>query len=64
MATGVHKKYPPMKEKNKGWKGAKTGTKVKEISGPAVGHVAKVPNPIKGGGINRKTKGKMAGRKS
>jgi len=44
---------PPLKETDPGWKGAKSGTKVKEVKGPANKGV--LPgNPTKGGGIYRK----------
>lgn len=55
-------KTPKLKEKNPGYGSARSGVKVKEIDGPANRGVL-VTNPTKGGGINRKTKGKMAGRK-
>ena len=55
-------KTPKLKEKNPGYSGARSGVKVKEVIGP-VGSGVLATNPTKGGGINRKTKGKMAGRK-
>jgi hypothetical protein len=55
MATGVHKKYPPMKETNPGWKGAKSGTKVKQVGNP-LGLKKLAGNTTKGGGIFRKPK--------
>ena len=50
-------KYPAIKETDPGKKGAKTGTKVKILTGP-LGTGVKPTNPTKGGGIFRKTKGK------
>ncbi len=48
-------KYPAIKEIDPGWKGAKTGTKVKMTKGPANKGV--LPgNPTKKGGIFRATK--------
>ena len=55
-------KKPKMKEINPGYSGARSGIKVKTLGNPL--GVKVIPtNPTKGGGINRKTKGKMAGRK-
>ena len=55
-------KKPKMKEINPGYGKARKGIKVKTLGNPL--GVKVIPtNPTKGGGINRKTKGKMAGRK-
>jgi hypothetical protein len=48
-------KKPKMKETNPGWKGAKSGTRVKEKKGPANKGVL-ATNPTKGGGIFRRPK--------
>ncbi len=60
--ANAHVKYPKKKEVNPGYSGARKGIKVKTLGNPL--GVKVIPtNPTKGGGINRKTKGKMAGRK-
>lgn len=47
--ANAHVKRPAMKETNPGWKGAKSGTKVKEVKGPANKGV--LPGNPAGGGI-------------
>lgn len=55
MATGVHAPYPGMKEKNTHKQG-RSGSKVKEIAGPANKGKDLGKNPTKKGGIHRATK--------
>jgi len=44
-----------LKETNN-FKGGRSGSKVPEKMGPAVGGASKHKNPVRGGGINRATK--------
>ena len=53
--ANAHVKKPAMKENNPGWKGAKSGTKVKTVGNPL--GLKKLPgNVTKGGGIFRRPK--------